>query len=62
MTTEAINGKMETPSRSSNENELRHAINEKLRESQIAANDPYSQKYTHEEVFGPLREKYGYEV
>ena len=34
----------------------------KLIESENEANDPNTQWLSHEEVFGPLREKYGYEV
>jgi DNA-damage-inducible protein J len=41
---------------------LRHIIREKLEESQAVASDPTAKRYTHEEVFAPLREKYGYDV
>ena len=34
----------------------------KLIESEREAADPDTKWLTHEEVFGPLREKYGYEV
>jgi len=36
-------------------------IEDKLEESLAIANDPSAKRYTHEEVFEPLREKYGYE-
>ena len=34
----------------------------KLVESEREANDPDTRWLSHDEVFGPLREKYGYEV
>ena len=34
----------------------------KLIESEREANNPNTQWLSHDEVFGPLREKYGYEV
>jgi len=37
-------------------------IVEKLEESLAEAADPSAKWYTHEEIFGPLREKYDYEV
>ena len=40
----------------------RKMIMEKLTESQAIASDPTAKRYTHEEIFVPLREKYGYEV
>ena len=39
-----------------------HEIVEKLMESEHEANDPNTQWLSHEEVFKPLREKYGYEI
>ena len=41
---------------------LLNEIREKLEESDIAAADPTARRYTHEEIFGPLRERFGYEV
>ena len=38
------------------------AIREKLEESIAVASDPNAKRYTHEEIFTPLREKYGYEI
>ena len=46
----------------SSEYELRQMIKTKLEESEAAAADPTSIRYTHEEIFAPLREKYGYEI
>ena len=46
----------------SSEYTLRKVIKKKLEESQAIASDPNAIRYTHEEIFGPLREKYGYEV
>ena len=37
-------------------------IREKLDESLAAAADPDKPRYTHDEIFAPLREKYGYRV
>jgi len=37
-------------------------INEKLEESLAVAADPNTKRYTHEEIFSTLREKYGYEI
>jgi addiction module RelB/DinJ family antitoxin len=37
-------------------------VREKLEESTAEMADPNSKRYTHEEIFGPLREKYGYKV
>ena len=34
----------------------------KLIESEREANDPNTKWLSHDEVFGPLREKYGYEI
>ena len=47
---------------SSEYEQLRHMIQTKLEESEIAANDSAAKRYTHEEIFAPLREKCGYEV
>ena len=41
---------------------FRHMVKAKLDESEVAANDPSVKRYTHEEIFAPLREKYGYTV
>jgi len=40
----------------------RKRIREKLEESQSVASDPTAKRYTHDEIFSPLREKYGYGV
>jgi DNA-damage-inducible protein J len=45
-----------------NEYEMQQRIRAKLEESEAVANDPNAKRYTHEEIFGPLREKYGYEI
>ena len=37
-------------------------IRSKLEESLSIASDPEAIRYTHEEIFNPLREKYGYET
>lgn len=42
--------------------EYDHATVEKLNESLAVAADPNAKRYTHDEVFAPLREKYGYDV
>ena len=34
----------------------------KLEESLLAAADTHKKRYTHEEIFTPLRKKYGYDV
>jgi hypothetical protein len=44
-----------------NEYEMQQRIRAKLDESEAVANDPNAKRYTHEEIFGPLREKYGME-
>jgi hypothetical protein len=41
---------------------LKTIIREKLEESLTMTAEPNAKWYTHEEVFRPLREKYGYEV
>jgi len=41
---------------------LKALIREKLEESQAVASDTTVKRYSHEEVFAPLREKYGYDV
>ena len=41
---------------------FRHMVKTKLDESEAAASDPSAKRYTHEEIFAPLREKYGYTV
>ncbi|MDR2132493.1 MAG: type II toxin-antitoxin system RelB/DinJ family antitoxin [Clostridiales Family XIII bacterium] len=45
----------------SGEYELRRMIEAKLEESEAAANNPAERRYTHEEIFAPLRKRYGYE-
>ena len=47
---------------SSEYEQLQQMIRIKLDESEAVANDPTAKRYTHEEIFEPLREKYGYEV
>ena len=38
------------------------AIKEKLEESLAVAADPDAKRYTHDEIFSPLRDKYGYDI
>jgi len=42
--------------------EYERMVREKLEESLAIAADPTAKRYTHEEIFAPLRKKYGYEV
>jgi DNA-damage-inducible protein J len=37
-------------------------IREKLEESLAVAADPAAPRFTHDEIFAPLKEKYGYDV
>ena len=37
-------------------------VREKLEESLIVAADPTARRYSHEEIFAPLKKKYSYEV
>jgi len=46
----------------SSEYEHQQMIRAKLKESEAAANDPIAKRYTHEEIFAPLRKQYGYEL
>ena len=46
----------------SSEYEFQQMVRAKLEESEAAANDPSARRYTHDEIFAPLREKYGYEI
>jgi hypothetical protein len=46
----------------SSEYELDQMIKVKLEESEAVANDPTAKRYTHEEIFTPLRKQYGYEL
>jgi len=46
----------------SSEYALKKLINNKLEESLAVASDSSAKRYTHEEVFSPLREKYNYET
>ena len=46
----------------SSEYALKKLINNKLEESLAVASDSNAKRYTHEEVFSPLREKYNYET
>ena len=43
-------------------NEHKKIIKSKLEESLVIAEDPYAKRYTHEEIFEPLRKQYGYNV
>ena len=43
------------------EYEFKQMIRSKLEESQSVADDPTAKRYTHEEIFIPLRKQYGYE-
>ena len=40
----------------------REMIKNKLEESMVASVNPNIKKYTHEEIFMPLREKFGYDI
>ena len=42
--------------------EYDQAVRGKLEESLAAAADSNAKRYTHEEIFAPLREKFGYDV
>ena len=46
----------------SSEYEHKQMIRAKLKESEAVANDPIAKRYTHEEIFAPLRKQYGYEL
>jgi addiction module RelB/DinJ family antitoxin len=46
----------------SSEYALTQMIKAKLEESEAAASDPTAKRYSHEEIFAPLRKQYGYEV
>jgi len=46
----------------SSEYTLKKTIRKKLEESQSVASDSNAVRYTHEEIFKPLREKFNYEV
>jgi len=46
----------------SSDYEINKMIRSKLEESLIVAEDTSAKRYTHEEIFGPLRKKYGYEL
>jgi len=46
----------------SSDYEFKQMVRTKLEESEAAANDPNAKRYTHEEIFGPLRKQYGYDV
>jgi hypothetical protein len=41
--------------------EFHRMIKAKLEESEAIAADPNAKRYTHEEIFAPLRERFGYE-
>ena len=40
---------------------LRQMIRAKLEESEAAASDPSAKRYTHDEIFAPLRERYEFQ-
>jgi len=46
----------------SSEYEFQQMVIAKLEESEAVANDQSAKRYTHDEIFTPLRDKYGYEV
>ena len=46
----------------SNEYAMRKMIREKLDESKAVAADPNAIRYTHDEIFEPLRKKYEYGI
>ena len=46
----------------SSEYETKKTISAKLLESEAVAKDPTAKRYTHEEIFAPLRKQYGYEL
>ena len=46
----------------SSEYSMKKLIRSKLEESQAVASDSSAKRYSHEEVFRPLREKYDYET
>ena len=46
----------------STEYALRKSIRKKLEESKTAAEDPTDKRYTHGDIFSPLREKYKYGI
>ena len=46
----------------SGEYEMQQMIRAKLAESEAAANDPAAKRYTHSEIFEPLRKRYKYEI
>ena len=46
----------------SSEYELHQTIKAKLEESEAAANDQTAKRYTHGEIFEPLRKQYGYDI
>ena len=46
----------------SSEYEFSRVIKAMLDESEAVAGDPTAKRYTHEEIFAPLRKQYGYAV
>jgi DNA-damage-inducible protein J len=46
----------------SSEYELLQMVRAKLEESEAVAGDKTAKRYTHDEIFAPLRERYGYDV
>ncbi|MCL2461498.1 MAG: type II toxin-antitoxin system RelB/DinJ family antitoxin [Defluviitaleaceae bacterium] len=46
----------------SEEYAMRQKIHKKLEESEAVAADAAARRYTHEEIFAPLRERYGYDI
>jgi len=47
---------------SSEYEEQQQTIKLKLAESEVAASDPSAVRYTHDEVFEPLRKRHNYEI
>ena len=46
----------------SSEYEFTQMVRAKLEESEAVADDPSAKRFTHEEIFSPLRKRYGYAV
>jgi DNA-damage-inducible protein J len=46
----------------SSEYEMQQLVRGKLAESETAANDPTAIRYSHDEIFAPLRKKFGYDI
>jgi DNA-damage-inducible protein J len=46
----------------SSEYELKNTIRAKLEKSEAVAENPAERRYTHDEIFIPLRKQFGYDV